>query len=205
MELMAEVPTEAPDSPDWRLSAACRDTDVDMVPEQDARGEPAVDAALAVCEACPVTEACLAEALAWGPSLYGVWGNTTRAERIELLRGHPGPPQRRAPYEAERTADPGVGHRVREARVGIGMSQSDLARGAAVAPCTLSRLEAGKRAQSQRLYGLVGRVAHALGVDPEELLYSSSPSESSTGGASLAVHELVDSGHGGASSGFGAE
>lgn len=182
-QAMAEVPTEAPESPDWRLSAACRDTGVDMVPEPEERGEPTVDAALAVCEDCPVTKACLAEALAWGPSLYGVWGNTTRAERVELLRGYPGPPQRRVSYEAERAADPGVGHRVRETRVRAGMSQGQLARSTGVDASTLSRLESGKRAESRPLYGLVQRAAHALGVDPEELLYDSSAPSSSASSA----------------------
>lgn len=169
-----EVPTEAPASPDWRDSAACRHAGVEMVPEAEERGKPDVDAALAVCARCPVTEACLAEALSFGVGLYGVWGGMTRPERAELLKGRVAPPQREATSEPvlQREPEPGMGERLRAARQGADLSQGQLARLVGVNTSTVSRMESQGRSLS-RANGTVSRLAHALGVDPEELLYDS--------------------------------
>lgn len=41
--------------------------------------------AKAVCKACPLTMACLEYALKT-PSLEGIWGGTTKAERVNIRR-----------------------------------------------------------------------------------------------------------------------
>ena len=68
--------------PAWMTQGACRGTDVDrFVP----RGGGASEAALMTCGRCPVRQECLEHALA-DPSLVGVWGGTTEAERRRLRR-----------------------------------------------------------------------------------------------------------------------
>ena len=75
---------------DWRTRAACRGMDTDMFfPE---RGDgAAVDAAKAVCGACPVAADCLDEAInlpdGWGA--FGIWGGTSGRQRRILLRTDP--------------------------------------------------------------------------------------------------------------------
>lgn len=71
--------------PAWHRHAACRGQGTGQwFPE---RGEP-VDEALAVCDRCPVRAEC-AQAGVDGVE-HGVWGGTTRAERVELRRGRRG-------------------------------------------------------------------------------------------------------------------
>lgn len=64
------APTEAPD-------AACRDAELDLF--FDGRY---VAFAKALCARCPIQQACLSYALA--RAVDGVWGGTTRAERVGL-------------------------------------------------------------------------------------------------------------------------
>ncbi|MFD6924565.1 WhiB family transcriptional regulator [Streptomyces sp. NPDC059944] len=71
----------------WRDSAACRSVDPDLFFPIGSTG-PAVlqiQEAKAVCEGCPVREACLDWALESGQSV-GVWGGTSETERRSLAR-----------------------------------------------------------------------------------------------------------------------
>ncbi|WP_034268481.1 WhiB family transcriptional regulator [Haloechinothrix halophila] len=70
--------------PDWRMAAACRDTDPDGL---FVRGAEQNRAKL-VCMACPVRTECLAEALD-NRITFGVWGGMTERERRALLRRRP--------------------------------------------------------------------------------------------------------------------
>ncbi|MEY2468459.1 MAG: WhiB family transcriptional regulator, redox-sensing transcriptional regulator [Actinomycetota bacterium] len=66
----------------WRNRAACRGIDPDIffpVTDEDA------EAAKAVCDACPVREACLEFALA-AREREGVWGGATERERRRIIR-----------------------------------------------------------------------------------------------------------------------
>ena len=68
----------------WRTDAACRGRDPEEFhPEPGQSG--AVQAAVAVCAACPVRNPCLAYALAAGEG-RGVWGGLTVNERKALRR-----------------------------------------------------------------------------------------------------------------------
>ena len=42
--------------------------------------------AVAICKTCPVAVECLDYALSLGPTVQGVWGATTEADRRQLLR-----------------------------------------------------------------------------------------------------------------------
>lgn len=67
----------------WRKRAACRGIDVEIFfPEDD---EAEAEAAKAVCEMCPVRQACLEHALAHRER-EGVWGGATERERRRILR-----------------------------------------------------------------------------------------------------------------------
>jgi len=69
---------------DWRKDAACVGTDNDLFfPIGDS--EELATAAKAVCEQCPVREACLQYALATNQT-EGVWGGLTGPERRRLRR-----------------------------------------------------------------------------------------------------------------------
>lgn len=74
------------DEKDWRNEALCRDTDPDqffpvgMTLDVVRR----VDAAKAVCNACPVREACLQYAVETNQDT-GIWGGTSEEER-RILR-----------------------------------------------------------------------------------------------------------------------
>jgi WhiB family redox-sensing transcriptional regulator len=68
----------------WRKRAACRGIDVEVFypdPDDDADAEPAK----AVCEVCPVRQACLEHALA-NREREGVWGGATERERRRIVR-----------------------------------------------------------------------------------------------------------------------
>jgi WhiB family redox-sensing transcriptional regulator len=68
----------------WRKRAACRGVDVEIFyPETDEDGE--AEAAKAVCEVCPVRQACLEHALAHRER-EGIWGGATERERRRILR-----------------------------------------------------------------------------------------------------------------------
>ena len=75
------------DVEDWRVKAACRDTDPDLFFPVGTTG-PALDqiaAAKAVCNACPAQTACLEFALATNQE-SGVWGGTSEEERRKLRK-----------------------------------------------------------------------------------------------------------------------
>ena len=82
-----------PDRPDdWREQAECKDDpipDLWFVPPGDRHG---IAAAKAICHRCPVAAECLAEALA-DPSIVGVWGGTSEAERAKLRVAMPRQPK----------------------------------------------------------------------------------------------------------------
>ena len=68
----------------WQPRAACRDQDPELffsdhhsLPDRDR-----VARARLICRTCPVKDACLADALA--TDAYGIWGNTTRDERMAM-------------------------------------------------------------------------------------------------------------------------
>jgi WhiB family redox-sensing transcriptional regulator len=66
----------------WRNRAACRGIDPDIFfPITDEDAEPAK----AICNACPVREACLEFALA-AREREGVWGGATERERRRIVR-----------------------------------------------------------------------------------------------------------------------
>lgn len=66
----------------WRNRAACRGIDPDIFfPVTDEDAEPAK----AICNACPVREACLEFALA-AREREGVWGGATERERRRIVR-----------------------------------------------------------------------------------------------------------------------
>ena len=68
----------------WRVRAACRGIDVEIFfPETDDDTE--AEAAKAVCEVCPVSQACLEHALVHRER-EGVWGGATERERRRILR-----------------------------------------------------------------------------------------------------------------------
>ena len=66
----------------WRNRAACRGIDPDIFfPVTDEEAEPAK----AICNVCPVREACLEFALA-AREREGVWGGATERERRRIVR-----------------------------------------------------------------------------------------------------------------------
>jgi WhiB family redox-sensing transcriptional regulator len=82
--LLLEVPG------DWRHRARCRGEDPELFFPTGTAGpvEAQVQAAKAVCAACPVRGECLAWALDAGSDAdYGVWGGLDEAERRTLRRG----------------------------------------------------------------------------------------------------------------------
>lgn len=88
--------------PDWRIQAACRDTDPDGLFVRGAEQ----NRAKIVCMGCPVRTECLAEALD-NRIDFGVWGGMTERERRALLRRRPGVPNWRSLLEsAKRKYEP---------------------------------------------------------------------------------------------------
>jgi len=66
----------------WRSKAACQGLDPDIFyPVDDEDG----DEAKAVCDVCPVREACLEHALGYREK-EGVWGGATERERRRIIR-----------------------------------------------------------------------------------------------------------------------
>ena len=66
----------------WRKRAACRGIDPEVFyPVDDEDAGPAK----AICDACPVRQACLEHALAHRER-EGVWGGATERERSRILR-----------------------------------------------------------------------------------------------------------------------
>ncbi len=69
----------------WRAFALCRQIDPGNLfyPEKGESPRPAK----AVCARCPVTRLCLEDALTQPHAHdHGVWGGTTRKERVEIRR-----------------------------------------------------------------------------------------------------------------------
>ena len=72
-------------STEWMTRARCRDhPPAVFFPEDGAR----VEIARRICEACPVTDACLAYALV-NHIDHGVWGGTSERARRRMLRARP--------------------------------------------------------------------------------------------------------------------
>ena len=73
--------------PDWRRQAACRQMPADMFFPVGTSGMAVeeVQAAKAVCGACPVSEQCLEFSLQTRQE-FGIWGGTDEDERREILR-----------------------------------------------------------------------------------------------------------------------
>ena len=69
-------------SSSWRQRAACRGVNPDVFyPASDEDAEPAK----AICNACPVRQACLEHALATRER-DGIWGGATERERRRIIR-----------------------------------------------------------------------------------------------------------------------
>ena len=78
------VPERVDMNPTWHSRAACRGLDPSIFyppPEDEVDAEPAK----AVCDQCPVREACLEHALALREK-DGVWGGCTERERRRIVR-----------------------------------------------------------------------------------------------------------------------
>jgi WhiB family redox-sensing transcriptional regulator len=72
----------APADASWREDAACQTTDPDLFFPEPSDHVTAAKA-IAVCETCPVTDACLRDALVTGDE-YGIRGGLTPQHRAEL-------------------------------------------------------------------------------------------------------------------------
>jgi len=71
-------------SQSWRLQAACRGLDPSIFyPSTD--DESDADQAKAVCDQCPIRQACLEHALT-RREREGVWGGATEKERRRMIR-----------------------------------------------------------------------------------------------------------------------
>lgn len=84
---LAERRPVAPPDTTWRADASCRDTDPALFFPVGTTG-PAIsqiEAAKAVCEACPAQTPCLEFALLTNQD-SGIWGGTSEDERRHLRR-----------------------------------------------------------------------------------------------------------------------
>jgi WhiB family redox-sensing transcriptional regulator len=86
-----QLRSAAPDDPhwasaDWMARGACHGIDPELFFPISARGRstPQIDAAKTVCGRCVVSDDCLSYALRVMPD--GIWGGTTREERIAMRR-----------------------------------------------------------------------------------------------------------------------
>lgn len=84
MAQISRLPGPVADIWDWQLDGACRSIDPGVFFHPEGERGPARRrrdaAAKAICETCPVLEACRAHALAVREP-YGVWGAMTEHER----------------------------------------------------------------------------------------------------------------------------
>lgn len=70
---------------DWRDEALCAQTDPDaFLPEKG--GAALMAQAIAICNTCPVRQACLDYAVA--NNEIGIWGATTNAQRAKIRNGN---------------------------------------------------------------------------------------------------------------------
>ncbi|MFH9823062.1 WhiB family transcriptional regulator [Streptomyces bobili] len=78
---------DAPRSSDWRDLAACRDEDPELFFPKGSEGPwiLTIEQAKAVCQSCPVADACRAFALNTRPS-HGIFGGLTQQERANAQR-----------------------------------------------------------------------------------------------------------------------
>lgn len=92
--VVASMPVNI-DRPEWMLRAQCVDMDLNIFfPGPGRLGAADTKKAVAVCERCPVRQACLDYALEH-PDMAGVWGGTSHRERVRILKG--ATPRRYAP------------------------------------------------------------------------------------------------------------
>jgi WhiB family redox-sensing transcriptional regulator len=71
---------------DWRVNGACRQLDDPDIMYPRCADLPGETAALAVCAACPVVDACRRWALdPRRPERHGVWGGLTEQQRADQL------------------------------------------------------------------------------------------------------------------------
>ncbi|MFD3039343.1 MULTISPECIES: WhiB family transcriptional regulator [Mycolicibacterium] len=82
------LPIPDPAFPDWRSHSSCRDVDpmVFYGPDHEraAARRRRVARAKAICQSCPVRQACLRQSLRV-PEQHGVWGGLTPDERDDIL------------------------------------------------------------------------------------------------------------------------
>lgn len=69
----------------WRRRAACRHLGTDMFFPPGESDRPTIDAAVAVCRSCPVSDACLDYSLRTNQQM-GIWGGLTARQRRSLRR-----------------------------------------------------------------------------------------------------------------------
>ncbi len=69
--------------PCWQRQASCRGAGTDLWFPVAA---DTVEAARAVCEACPVRRPCLEYAITSSMALEGIWAGTTEVERAQMRR-----------------------------------------------------------------------------------------------------------------------
>ena len=77
------APSAAPSTASWRKLAACQGIDPEVF--YPASDEDDAWEAKAICDECPVRQACLEHALAHRER-EGVWGGTTERERRRIVR-----------------------------------------------------------------------------------------------------------------------
>jgi hypothetical protein len=71
-------------SVDWMNDAACRGFDPEMWFRDSKNTSRELATVRAICAACPVRKLCLSTAMAG--DFYGIWGGSTRDERIAAQR-----------------------------------------------------------------------------------------------------------------------
>ncbi len=74
---------------EWQEKAACRDLPTEMFFHPDGERGPRrknrINAAKAVCSACPVIQACRKQALNLAEP-YGIWGGLSEEDRLNILQ-----------------------------------------------------------------------------------------------------------------------
>ncbi len=74
------------DRPQWMLRAKCVDMDLNLFfPGTGRLGAADTKTAVAICQQCPVRQACLDYALE-RPDMAGVWGGTSHRQRMRILK-----------------------------------------------------------------------------------------------------------------------
>lgn len=79
-------PDPDPEPPAWWRYAACRDSDPDLFfPPRSTTAKRLEAQAKAICNACPVRNTCLEEALT-NHEKHGIFGGTTPRERTRIMK-----------------------------------------------------------------------------------------------------------------------